>query len=446
MCVVIADCPPRPAAPDVARGRRLSDGVAPRLVALLVVGGVSMRFFSAAMSLLALTSNHPLPAPLPFGARALAATAQPVSLRPESVVRFVSVDALPDANALALNAERAFDLAPLASAPFRFARTGIDRERAERCLAAAAWYEAGDDPGGERAVIQVVLNRVRHRAYPGSVCAVVFQGSDLPTGCQFTFSCDGALARRPGADAWKRALSLAQAALDGAVDAEVGGATHYHADYVYPWWAPSLQKLARVGAHVFYQFPNATQFARAPQHVDTAPELDITKLAMVPDMRGMPSPADALQPAVLLASSPLDPAVVPGIRGDTPPPSRPDGAIRFTVDMQQPSGRWALKALASCTGKRDCRVVGSRPALTLALAEALGTAGAPQRPLFVFVRDSTAHSEFALWDCAEAPRPNKGECLPQSDAAITRLLKQGPPPAARTLVVATPSPRPFPGN
>jgi spore germination cell wall hydrolase CwlJ-like protein len=412
------------------------------LLALFVVGGVSVRFVTAAISLLALTSNHPASQPLPFGTGPFAASARPVSLRPESVIRFVSVDALPDANALALNAERAFDRAPVASAPFRFARTGIDRERAERCLAAAAWYEAGDDPGGERAVIQVVLNRVRHSAYPGSVCAVVFQGSDLPTGCQFTFSCDGALARRPGADAWKRALSLAQAALDGAVDAEVGGATHYHADYVYPWWAPSLQKLARVGAHVFYQFPNSTQFARAPQHVDTAPELDIAKLAMVTDMRGMPSPADALQPAVLLASSPLDPALVAGIRTDTQPQPKPDGAIRFTVDLQQPSGRWALKALASCTGKRDCRVVGTRPAPV----DTLGAAADLQRPLFVFVRDSTAHSEFALWDCAAAPRTDKGECLPQSDAAIARLLKQKAAPAARALVVAAPSPPPFPGN
>jgi hypothetical protein len=366
-----------------------------------------------------------------------------VSLRPETVVHFVSIDALPDANAFALNAERAFDLAPLASAPFRFARTGIDRQRAEQCLAAAAWYEAGDDPGGERAVIQVVLNRVRHRAYPGSVCAVVFQGSDLSTGCQFTFSCDGALARRPGAEAWKRALSLAQAALDGAVDAKVGGATHYHADYVYPWWAPSLQKLARVGAHVFYQFPNSTQFASAPQRVDTAPEIDIAKLAMVHDMRGGPSLADTVQPAVLLAPSPPDSAVVAGIREDTPPPSRPDGAIRFTVDLQQPSGRWALKALASCAGKRDCRVVGARPAFTPALAEALGAAADAQRPLFIFVRDSTAHSEFALWDCAQTPRPNEGDCLPRSDAAIARLLKQGSAPAARALVVATPS---LPGN
>lgn len=444
--MVIADCPSPPGPLGLAPAQRLADGIAPRLLALCVAGGVSIRFVSAAMSLLALTSNHPASERLLSGTSPLAASARPVSLRPETVVRFVSVDAPPDANALALNAERAFDRAPVASAPFRFARTGIDRERAERCLAAAAWYEAGDDPGGERAVIQVVLNRVRHRAYPSSVCAVVFQGSDLPTGCQFTFSCDGALARRPGAEAWRHALSLAQAALDGAVDARVGGATHYHADYVYPWWAPSLQKLARVGAHVFYQFPNSTQFARASRHMDTAPELDIPKLAMVPDIRGVPSLADALHPAVLLASSPLDPALVPGIQGDTPTPSRPDVAIRFTVDLQQPSGRWALKALASCAGKRDCKVVGTRRPLTPALAEALGGAAASERPLFVFVRDSTAHSEFALWDCAQVPRPNKGECLPQSDAAIARLLKHGPAPAAGTLVVATPSRRPFPVN
>ncbi|MCZ3110870.1 cell wall hydrolase, partial [Acinetobacter baumannii] len=67
--------------------------------------------------------------------------------------------------------------------------------RAIDCMAAAVLYEAGDDAVGQRAVAQVVINRVRHPAFPKTICAVVFQGSDRATGCQFTFTCDGALVR-----------------------------------------------------------------------------------------------------------------------------------------------------------------------------------------------------------------------------------------------------------
>src|SRR3546814_8953065 len=72
-------------------------------------------------------------------------------------------------------------------------------------MAAAMLYEAGDDSKCQLAVGQVVINRVRHPAFPKSICEVVFQGSDRATGCQFTFTCDGALARRYSDAAWKRA-------------------------------------------------------------------------------------------------------------------------------------------------------------------------------------------------------------------------------------------------
>ena len=129
------------------------------------------------------------------------------------------------------------------------------RSQALECLASAVYYEAGNEgPDGERAVAQVVLNRVRHPAFPASVCAVVYQGSTRPTGCQFTFTCDGSLTRRPDAEGWKLAYRVAQAALSGAVYAPVGLATHYHADYVVPYWASSLAKNAIVGAHIFYRW------------------------------------------------------------------------------------------------------------------------------------------------------------------------------------------------
>jgi spore germination cell wall hydrolase CwlJ-like protein len=142
-----------------------------------------------------------------------------------------------------------------AAVPFRFTGNQASRGQALNCLASAVYYEAGNqDEAGERAVAQVVLNRVRHPAFPNSICGVVYQGSTRPTGCQFTFTCDGSLARQPGGDAWRRAWKVAEEALSGSVYAPVGWATHYHADYVLPTWASSMAKNAIVGAHLFYRW------------------------------------------------------------------------------------------------------------------------------------------------------------------------------------------------
>ncbi len=142
-----------------------------------------------------------------------------------------------------------------AARPFRISGGASHQARALDCLAAAIYYEARyESVDGQRAVAQVVLNRVRHPAYPASVCGVVFQGSERTTGCQFTFTCDGALARAPDPEGWMRARQIAEAALSGHVMKGVGNATHYHASYVAPYWSPSLMKVATVGAHIFYRW------------------------------------------------------------------------------------------------------------------------------------------------------------------------------------------------
>jgi spore germination cell wall hydrolase CwlJ-like protein len=142
-----------------------------------------------------------------------------------------------------------------AANPFKFAGNAAARKQALTCLASAVYYEAGNqDVDGERAVAQVVLNRVRHPAFPGSICGVVYEGSTRPTGCQFTFTCDGSLYRQPDAEGWKRAYKVAEDAISGFVFTPVGWATHYHADYVVPTWAPEMAKNAVVGAHLFYRW------------------------------------------------------------------------------------------------------------------------------------------------------------------------------------------------
>ncbi|MEM1052544.1 MAG: cell wall hydrolase [Pseudomonadota bacterium] len=167
--------------------------------------------------------------------------------------------ALPEADALAEGVGEAgrevgasIDAGPGAN-PF-FTAGGASHARAASCLAQAIWYEAASESeAGQRAVAQVVLNRVAHPNWPGSVCGVVYQGSKRRTGCQFTFTCDGSLRRTAGGRSWQRAQDIASEALSGSVYAPIGHATHYHTLWVTPYWASSLDHVGTVGAHRFYR-------------------------------------------------------------------------------------------------------------------------------------------------------------------------------------------------
>ena len=131
-----------------------------------------------------------------------------------------------------------------------------DRGRALACMSMAIAYEAAGQPvEGQQAVGQVILNRVRDPRFPKTVCGVVFQGSARATGCQFTFTCDGSFRRNLSDTTLITARSVAQTVLDGAAPDRVAGATHYHADYVLPYWAGSGQRVAKIGAHIFYRMP-----------------------------------------------------------------------------------------------------------------------------------------------------------------------------------------------
>jgi spore germination cell wall hydrolase CwlJ-like protein len=142
-----------------------------------------------------------------------------------------------------------------AARPFHLTGYSSGGDRALQCMTQAVYYEAGFEPlEGRRAVAQVVLNRMRHPAYPNSVCGVIYQGSTAP-GCQFSFTCDGSLARPPARKAWDEAAAVAREALGGRVASAVGQATHYHTDYVAPYWAPRLSKIVQIGAHIFYRWP-----------------------------------------------------------------------------------------------------------------------------------------------------------------------------------------------
>jgi len=154
----------------------------------------------------------------------------------------------------ALSSQQAM-FAPHAAAPFVMRAGSTEYARAFKCLTDAIYYEAANEPdAGQRGVAQVILNRMRHPTYPNSVCGVIYQGSERTTGCQFSYSCDGSMTRIPARASYLRAQRVAADALAGFVYAPVGMATHYHATYVYPYWAPSLNFIGTIGAHRFYSW------------------------------------------------------------------------------------------------------------------------------------------------------------------------------------------------
>jgi spore germination cell wall hydrolase CwlJ-like protein len=128
-------------------------------------------------------------------------------------------------------------------------------EREQRCLAEAIYFEArGESEQGQAAVAQVVLNRVSSGLYPSTICGVVYQNRQHYHGCQFSFACEGRSLRITEPDAWHEAERIATAVTSGRTYlADIGDATHYHADYVRPYWAHRLKKMDVIGHHVFYK-------------------------------------------------------------------------------------------------------------------------------------------------------------------------------------------------
>lgn len=213
------------------------------------------------------------------------------------------------------NEERPFDATPDTPArQFSLRTDQTSRDRALDCLTQAVYYEAATEGAdGQRAVAQIVLNRMRHPGFPSSVCGVVYQGSQLPTGCQFTFTCDGSLARTPIPSVWARAKKIAVEALGGHVFAAVGHATHYHADYVLPYWADSLAKQVQVGHHIFYRLKGGLGTDRAFSQRYAGKE---------PDVAPQPSTVTVAVQATEQAQQLLN----SGLAGDKPPILAADAA------------------------------------------------------------------------------------------------------------------------
>ena len=215
---------------------------------------------------------------------------------------------------------------------------GKTRARADlECLTGAVYFEArGESAQGQYAVAQVVMNRVKHPAYPKSVCAVVYQGAGR-SGCQFSFACDGSMRKGREAEAWGRARQIAARALAGATVANIGPATHFHTTAVSPMWAPQMMRVAQVGTHVFYRFsPYRLRNAPAAPAIVERAVLTSGPADQIPDLRIAPAMAEQAIEATLQPvsdSRASKPAPVPQPEA----PKAPTGQASDAVALAAPA-------------------------------------------------------------------------------------------------------------
>ncbi|KQT32579.1 SleB-like protein [Sphingomonas sp. Leaf412] len=315
----------------------------------------------------------------------------------------VEYQSLAPQDARAFNATVPFARGPNPAArPFRFAGDDAAKTRATDCLAAAAWYEAGDDPVGQKAVVQVVLNRLRHPAFPKTVCGVVFQGQERRTGCQFTFTCDGAMTRPPAAPAWDRARKVATAALNGAVYRKVGYATHYHTDWVVPYWSASLDKIAEVNTHLFFRWTGWWGTPPAFRRAVSGDEPVIAKLAPLSSVHG------GIAGALAAADAPVA-AAVP-FTGTIPEPLVEAPDTYHVVLAGIAPEMFRAMADTACGPRERCKFMGWTDRRQLPTT-VLPTPAQMAAMSFSYLRNTAEGFDRALWNCAQYPRPDAKQCM-----------------------------------
>jgi spore germination cell wall hydrolase CwlJ-like protein len=295
----------------------------------------------------------------------------------------------------------------VAARPFVYAGSGDARLRARDCLAAAMIYEAGDDSRGQLSVGQVVINRARHPAFPKSICGVVFQGSERRTGCQFTFTCDGALARRYSEAAWLRAQVNADMMLSGLTDPRVGLATHYHTDWVRPYWSDSLEKIAIVDTHLFFRWPGYWGTPGAFRGAVSGNDGPVAKMAALSPLHAI---ALGLLPTEIGegvdANAAVGEARVVAGAGET----AGRDSIYIQLDRKAAPESFVTTALRLCGDKPYCKFMGwTNPTLKPDSDAMTDTQRAAMT--FSYLRDDKAGFEKALWNCAEYKRDDARQCM-----------------------------------
>ena len=132
----------------------------------------------------------------------------------------------------------------------------VDKKELD-CMAANIYFEASTQERiGKIGVAQVTMNRVRSPEFPNSVCEVVYQGPKNKKNkrlCQFSWYCDGKPDIIRNKRVWRECVYVAKYVILGGVPDITYNSTHYHADYVQPWWAKKMEKTVKLGDHIFYR-------------------------------------------------------------------------------------------------------------------------------------------------------------------------------------------------
>jgi Cell Wall Hydrolase len=318
------------------------------------------------------------------------------------------------------------------AAPFKFAGNNVDFERAVDCLAATIFYEAGAEAvAGQMAVVQVVLNRTRHPAYPHTVCGVVFQGHERRTGCQFSYTCDGSMVRRPSNVSWERFRALSRAMLGGLVYAPVGTATHYHTDWVLPKWSASLDKVRAEGTHLFFRWHGAWGSRKAFSARYAGGEAAYAKLALLSSSHRTPdmnldeimkqiAASQQIAQESSLGAAPLDgqeTALDAATKSEPVPlPQPPEifdkskDTFFIYVDPRTDGTILAETAERTCGTRDYCKVMGwtdrrSIPKGGTADEKALAALA------FSYLRNRYEGFEKSLWNCVVFSRADKRQCI-----------------------------------
>lgn len=322
-------------------------------------------------------------------------------------------------DARARNAQvRMAAVGPGTARPFVFRGSAADRVRARDCLALAGMAEAGAGDGDQRAVMQVILNRVRHPAFAKTVCGVVFEGSQRATGCQFSFTCDGSLSRRYADALWESSRLRAEQMLGGATFGPVGNATHFHADYVYPWWSPKLDKVAKIGAHIFFRWRGfwGTEAALSARYAGAEPDpLALREKAIeVAEANPLPILSTLLESGAAVRSITAE-TVADGVSpAPTSAPGSPAPGVHFVlVSGSESSEVLVEKARSLCPGDRYCQVYGWSNAADIPAKLPL-PATARQFLRFSFLPARGGNGEAIYFDCTLFPAPAVGACLPRA--------------------------------
>ncbi len=293
-----------------------------------------------------------------------------------------------------------------AAAPFIMQGSSLDTQRAVDCLTSAIYYEAGSEAlVGQKAVAQVILNRVRHPAYPKTVCGVVYQGQERSTGCQFSFTCDGSMARVPAPASWQRLRGVAQSMLSGSVYAPVGWATHYHTDWVVPVWSAKLDKIRAEATHLFFRWTGFWGTPAAFRGRYGGGEPNIPRLARLSSAHngavgGLETLNLATGSSTLQVAESSNKVLVEGSNGE----------FILSVDRGVIPAFLPILAARTCGDRDYCKLfiwtnTAKMPAGFPVDQAQLSTAA------FSFLRNRSQSFEKSLWNCAQFPSIDRKQCI-----------------------------------